>query len=285
MEDALLGLAVGDAFGERFFINPAMVESVIESRAVPAQDLWEYTDDTHMALSIVDVLNHHGTIEQDALAQLFAMRYATEPHRGYGGGAHRYFQELALGIPWRQAATSLFDGEGSYGNGGAMRSAPIGGFFFDDYQRAAAEARKSAEVTHSNVNGIEGAVAIAVATAAAVSQRAPDLMSTALGFLQASETRDNVDAAARVPVDASVPVAVRQLGNGANVSAQDTVGFSLWCAQRHLDDFEEAMWTTVSGLGDRDTTCAIVGGILGARLGADAIPAVWRTRCELKIEP
>jgi len=35
------------------------------------------------------------------------------------------------------------------------------------------------------------------------------------------------------------------------------------------------MWTTVSGLGDRDTTCAIVGGIVASAVGHDAIPADW----------
>ena len=63
------------------------------------------------------------------------------------------------------------------------------------------------------------------------------------------------------------------LGNGSRVTAPDTVPFALWCAARHADDFEEAMWTTVAGLGDRDTTCAIAGGIVAA--GGASIPAQW----------
>ena len=58
--------------------------------------------------------------------------------------------------------------------------------------------------------------------------------------------------------------------------APDTVPFTLWCAARHLDDFEAAMWTTVSGLGDRDTTCAIVGGIVALYVGAAGIPQEWQ---------
>jgi ADP-ribosylglycohydrolase len=67
--------------------------------------------------------------------------------------------------------------------------------------------------------------------------------------------------------------AVAALGNGSRVISSDTVPFALWCAAHHLDDFQEALWTTVSGLGDRDTTCAIVGGIVAARTGYDGIPA------------
>ena len=35
------------------------------------------------------------------------------------------------------------------------------------------------------------------------------------------------------------------------------------------------MWTTAEGLGDVDTTCAIVGGVVGARVGINAAPATW----------
>jgi ADP-ribosylglycohydrolase len=64
----------------------------------------------------------------------------------------------------------------------------------------------------------------------------------------------------------------------SRVSAPDTVPFALWCAARHLDDYVEAMWQTVSGLGDRDTTCAIVGGIVAAA-GA-GVPSDWRASRE-----
>jgi ADP-ribosylglycohydrolase len=65
---------------------------------------------------------------------------------------------------------------------------------------------------------------------------------------------------------------VSYTGPALQVLSSDTVPFAIWCAVHHLDDFEEAMWVTVSGLGDRDTTCAIVGGIVGA---ARPIPSAW----------
>lgn len=61
----------------------------------------------------------------------------------------------------------------------------------------------------------------------------------------------------------------------AILSAQDTVPFPFWRAARHLDDYEEALWLTVSGLGDRDTTCAVVGGIVACYVGEAGIPAAW----------
>lgn len=65
------------------------------------------------------------------------------------------------------------------------------------------------------------------------------------------------------------------VGSGTNVSSQDTVPFALWCAARHLDDYVEALWATASGLGDVDTTCAIVGGIVGLSDGGTGIPESW----------
>ena len=66
------------------------------------------------------------------------------------------------------------------------------------------------------------------------------------------------------------------LGSGDGATAQDTVPFVLWCAGECLDDYEEALWLTVSGLGDRDTTCAMVGGIVALSAGEGSIPVGWR---------
>ena len=53
-----------------------------------------------------------------------------------------------------------------------------------------------------------------------------------------------------------------------------------WLVCQHPDDFLEAMWATVSALGDRDTTCAIVGGVLACRVGQGGIPAFMRNARE-----
>ena len=84
------------------------------------------------------------------------------------------------------------------------------------------------------------------------------------------------DRPTRLSGNRSIRLGVAALGNGDELSAQDTVPFALWCAGRHLNDFEEAMWWTVAGLGDRDTTCAIVGGIVALHVGEVGLPRWWR---------
>lgn len=277
---ALDGLSVGDAFGERFFTLTAPF--LIAQRALPLAP-WEYTDDTEMALGIAEVLERHGRIEQDELAQTFARRFILNPSRGYGGMAIRILYAISQGEDWRPISRAAFEGQGSAGNGGAMRAAPIGAYFAEDLDRVVVEARASAEVTHAHPEGQAGAIAIAVAAAWALRRRllngpttSEDLFDAVLQHTPPGETRQGIAHARSLDRSLSIPTAVGFLGNGSRVIAQDTVPYCVWCIARHLDHYEEALWETVSGLGDRDTTCAIVGGVLALAGGADCISTEWR---------
>ena len=65
------------------------------------------------------------------------------------------------------------------------------------------------------------------------------------------------------------------LGDGTKIMAVDTVPFSIWCAAHNLHNFEESIWKAVSILGDRDTICAIVGGITMMSTEEQYIPELW----------
>ena len=279
LRDCLEGLAVGDAFGERFFINPDVVENLIIARALPSPP-WRFTDDTLMALSIAEVLSQYGHIEQDALAKSFAEHY--DSSRGYGPSMHGLLGRIRNGEPWIEVSQSQFAGQGSYGNGSAMRVAPIGAFFVESLDDVVEQAERSSVVTHVHTEAIAGALAVAVAAAHAFRLRGssnipdcPAFLDLVLPFVPTSEVRSGIRKARDMGGYASVQFAASVLGSGTRVSAQDTVPFALWCAAQCLADFEEAMWLTVSGLGDRDTTCAIVGGIVGAHVGVKEIPGDW----------
>jgi ADP-ribosylglycohydrolase len=274
LTDALLclrGLSIGDAFGETFFA-PDAAKLIAERRAHTG--VWHWTDDTHMALSIVAVLREVGRIDQDKLATQFAHRYIRDQRLGYAAGARALLFDLASGKNWRSASKKLFDG-GSYGNGAAMRVAPVGAFFAGEPERAAEEARLSAEVTHAHPEGQAGAMAVAAAAAIAARDDVPRgirFLMEVMKYIPDSEVKSNIDQSVHLnPQDVSGAVEI--LGSGQKVSAQDTVPFALWCAAYNLDDFEDALWNTVAGLGDRDTTCAIVGGIVA--LSAPVIPNAW----------
>jgi ADP-ribosylglycohydrolase len=283
MQRALLsldGLSVGDGFGECFFTSPPVIERRLQHQDPPPAP-WIVTDDTMMALSIVRSLKRYGHIERDALAAGFAREYARDPRRGYGGTAHGILRAIGEGTSWQTAAGRAFDGQGSCGNGGAMRVAPIGAYFADDLERVKAEAKASAEVTHAHPDGQTGAIAVALAAAWMVRQDKPAtgpdqaLIRFVLEQLPQTETHFRLRKALEIPLELSPRTAASVLGNGSQVIASDTVPFCLWCAARHSADYQAALWATVSGLGDRDTTCAIVGGIAALGAGRGGIPVEW----------
>lgn len=282
---ALRGTAIGDGFGQRFFGTPATVASLLEARAMPKPP-WRWTDDTAMAISVYEVLRDHSRIDRDALATRFARRYWAEPDRGYGQGAHRILQAVNEGEPWRDAAGSVFGGSGSYGNGAAMRVAPVGAFFWDDTEALVENASASADPTHTHLEGRVGAIAIALAAAYALREREGQLKKdqTLFDFVlnecPKSLTRSGIEAAQKLSLETEVRAAAAELGNGSEISAQDTVPLCIWLLARHLDSFEEAMWNTVNALGDRDTTCAIVGGVVALRVGETGLPAAFADSCE-----
>ena len=281
MERALLsfdGLSVGDGFGECFFISKSIVEQRISEREAPPAP-WTVTDDSMMALSIVHCLQRDGRIHSDTLAKAFAREYARDPLRGYGGTAHGILRAIGEGVSWFLAAKSAFGGQGSCGNGGAMRAAPIGAYFADDIQRVILEARASAEVTHAHPDGQTGAIAIALAAAWMVREKPTTsshaLIEFVLEHLPETDTHYHLKRALNVRLELSPGTAASILGSGYGVIASDTVPFCLWCAARHPNNYTDALWTTVAGLGDRDTTCAIVGGIVALGAGRESIPPDW----------
>jgi ADP-ribosylglycohydrolase len=290
--DSLDGLSVGDALGAQFF---APGRSVADLRAgTPPPEPWEWTDDTEMACSVVAELRDHRGIDRDRLAMAFAHR--CEPYRGYGRAAVVILHRIRDGVPWRQAAGEVFGGQGSCGNGAAMRIAPLGAYWAGAASRAGEQAMLAAEVTHAHPEGIIGAVAVAVAasTAAAARLSGTGVRPTPEAFLETltpwlvdGQVTRGINRAAQL-LDATVTVgeAAYVLGNGSRVTAQDTVPFTLWVAATRLDDYPAAVTACVEAGGDVDTTAAIVGGIVAAYTGVGdrpwtrGVPQDWLDRRE-----
>lgn len=281
---ALEGLSVGDTFGERFFGDSRDALRRIAAREL-APAPWSYTDDTEMALSIFEVLHERGAIDQDVLAARFAARM--QYGRGYGKGTYAILEGIRAGRDWRALTQSGFRGMGSFGNGAAMRVAPVGAYFADSgLDLITEQARLSAEITHAHAEGIAGAIAVAAAAALAWRSRdgagplGRDWIVAVRDAVPRGYTRDAIDEALGLAPSAELLEAAKTLGNGSGVTAPDTVPLCLWVAARRSDSFEESLWEIVGALGDRDTTCAIVGGIVAMKTGRGGIPASWLSRRE-----
>ncbi|HWS36268.1 MAG TPA: ADP-ribosylglycohydrolase family protein [Actinoplanes sp.] len=282
--DSLAGLSVGDALGAQYFVPGNKPSDLLEARVPRAP--WEWTDDTEQACCLVSVLagtDPEGDFDRDALAGLLAARF--EPYRGYGPGAVVMLRAIREGLPWPIAAAAAFDGQGSCGNGAAMRAAPLGAWHADSPARAAIAAVRAAEVTHAHPEGVAGGVAVTVAAAVAAAARLnghrPDrgrLLRATAGHTPPGVVHDGLIEAAGLTV--TVEEAAHRLGSGSQATAQDTVPFALWVADRFLGDYPAAVAACVVAGGDVDTTAAIAGGVVAAHTGIDGIPAAWLTARE-----
>lgn len=282
---SLRGLAVGDALGARYS-EPGSFPLLARRELPPAP--WRWTDDTEMAASVVAVLAAHGRVEQDALAASFAGRQNAGGPRGYGRTVNRILRQVRDGGDWRRLAAALFDGQGSWGNGAAMRVAPLGAWYAGDVQEAVRQAEISSYVTHQHREAVTGCMAVAAAAALAADPpgdaaarpgdtSGPDgaaLLDQVIALVPRSAVAQGLRRARDMLDYDDVATVAAVLGNGRRSTAHDTVPFALWSAARHLGDFAGAFWATVQAGGDVDTTCAIVGGVL-AGAAAGAPPAEW----------
>ena len=274
IENALLclsGLSVGDAFGQRLH-NPDAGELINRRELPPAP--WMWTDDTHLALSVVEELRQRSWIDQDYLARRMAWRYNTDPGRGYGLTTRKVLQQIGQGEYFRTISKAVNNG-GSYGCSGISRAVPIGAFYTGNLAKAAREAPLATAITHIHPESLAGAQAVAVAAAIA----ATPIHSTGAKFLQEvieyvteSRVRQTIKQITAIPAD-DLRSCLKFLCCDNFITVQTAAPFALWCAAHHMHDFKEALWATASGLGHSDTTCAIVGGIVA--LSSGTVPSDW----------
>lgn len=268
----LLGLAVGDALGAHF--EGRSPEGIVQKYLRP-QDLIErppygelwYTDDTQMMIGVSETLIARGEIDHDELCRRFAENF--EPNRGYGRSAQLVIEAMRAGDDHRYLAETLLPG-GSFGNGAAMRVAPIGLAFRDELTRVCEQSRRSAQPTHLHPLAIEGAqlLAVAVALASKVSAFDRERFFTRLEpFATHPEYAGPLSRAKSICDRRDLAL----FGNG--IAATDSVVTAIASFALTPDDFGATIANVIVLGGDTDTIAAMAGAISGAYLGIEAIPS------------
>lgn len=272
MEDrfvgSLLGLALGDAVGAPYEggFGARLVWKVL---GIGRGDVLRTTDDTEMAVGLARSLAEHRGVDPDALARSWAENASWS--RGYGAGALALLARIQKGEDWRTANRAVFP-DGSYGNGAAMRAAPLGLWYHSDPDALRKAAALASSITHAHPLGIEGGVLIARATAMALSD-AIDLDALRAGC-EHDEFRIRL---ARADEPMKPEVVARMLG--CSIKAHGSAVTAVHVARR-FDAFAPMMEFVVAVGGDTDTIGAMAGGIFGARHGVSALPADLLCRLE-----
>jgi poly(ADP-ribose) glycohydrolase ARH3 len=278
----MIGSALGDAIGELAFRSHAKED--LRARLKQLNEL-RYTDDTAMSIGLAESIVTKGDIDQQDLGDTFRRDFLREPWRGYATGPPTIFSIVERhGISYREAAKSLFGGEGSLGNGAAMRIVPVGLFFHnsaDLYEKACL----SASVTHAHPVGMDGAAVQARAVALAVkldpNEPFPSnvFLNTLIEFATTPEIKEKMQLVKRLLSENTPPFnAAVQLGQ--TVAVHESMPFALFSFLRHPESFEDCLFCSILNGGDRDTLGAMACAISGAYLGIGSIPQVWIERLE-----
>jgi poly(ADP-ribose) glycohydrolase ARH3 len=279
---ALVGTAVGDALGASLEgwhgFQPAEIQALAESRRILA-----YTDDTHMAIGVAESLIQNKGFDGQHMAHTFMANYDREPFRGYGPGPPLIFSMIKAGVAWDEATEKVYRG-GSYGNGSAMRIAPVGVFYHDDLVQLRKIAYGSSQITHAHELGKEGAAlqAYAVALATTLDSSSPletgNFLGNLTNFMQHEVYKQKLSWIEKLLGEADKEIVIMGLGNG--IEAFNSVPAAIYSFLSHPNSYEDSVVYAISLGGDTDTIGAMTGAISGAYLGIESIPDKWKTKLE-----
>ncbi len=179
----------------------------------------------------------------------------------------------------------------SKGCGGVMRVASVGLFGHRAFLGAGAEkaifelGSDLARITHGHPTGYlsAGAFSLLIAFMMAgdgLEKSIEQMQSVLMNYKGHAETscaiKQAIALAASTPGDS---VAMASLGEGW--IAEEALAIAIYCVLSYPKDFRKALLLSVNHSGDSDSTGSIVGNLLGALLGAQAIPAEWIEKLEL----
>ena len=279
---ALIGTAVGDALGALFEgRDPAEINEIRDAAKKPP--LLTYTDDTHMMIGVAESLIHSRGFNAGDMLSRFIKNYEAEPHRGYAAGPPYIFERVKRGSDWRQVSHEMYAG-GSYGNGSAMRIAPVGVFYSDDIAGLKRVAYQSSEITHAHPLAQEGAAVEAYAIALATGlEPGPafsvvDFISALMNFSQNEVYKAKLNIIDKFSGEMDKDSVALELGNG--VEAFNSVPTAIYSFLAFPGSFADAVLKAISLGGDTDTLGAMTGAISGAYLGSQAIPEEWVRKLE-----
>jgi ADP-ribosylglycohydrolase len=234
------------------------------------------SDDTEHTLFVAQALLAHPddvTKFQRCLAWKLRLWLLGLP-AGIGLATLKAILKLWLGFPPSRS------GVWSAGNGPAMRSAILGAYFAEDAKKRQAFVSAATRLTHTDPKAETAALAVAEAAAWSIGQNSfseawlSNLPSLG-GDVEWKEICRKLTA--ELAARRSVSEFADELGlqRGVTGYAYHSVPVALYAWLRHPDDFRTALIAVLDCGGDTDTDGAILGAMMGARLGREGVPHKW----------
>ncbi|XP_014215558.1 poly(ADP-ribose) glycohydrolase ARH3 isoform X2 [Copidosoma floridanum] len=168
---SMLGCLAGDCIGSPYegetmsSGDRVVLQNSYDKLEGPMYRVMQFSDDSAMTKSVAESLIEKKDLDLVDMAKKFVKSYYQEPHRGYGQSVVTVFKKLR-GSKFTDVllpAREQFNGQGSFGNGAAMRVTPIALFCYNNYERTIDMARQQSLLTHTHKIGIDGAILQAMA--------------------------------------------------------------------------------------------------------------------------
>ena len=268
---AIIGMATGDALGAGYEFGLPLADGVPVFMKGGGGFEWEpgeWTDDTSMAIPILDALAAGGSIDEDAIVVRWVDWARTAKDVGVQTRAVFGRMPTATARDARASARQVHDATGrSAGNGSLMRTAPVALGFLDDPVALAVAARSLSDLTHFEQDAGDACVLWSLAIRHAI---LTGELEVRVGILSLDSDRQDRWLALIDEAEAKQPRDFER--NGWVVQALQ----GAWSAIHHSTSFADALERAVRGGRDTDTVAAIAGGLIGAATGVSGIPAHWR---------
>ncbi len=309
IKGCLYGGAIGDAMGmPASFMTVKQIKETygyIEDFLEPDRDAQKYhtalgagdiTDDTYESLIIARILIENKGFDEPAFND-YMRTWAIE---------QKMLESDVIGPSTRKFLTALVEGrdpkEGSKTsdtNGSAMRVAPIGLFYRNDFQKCVEAAARSSMPSHGSAPAVAGACAVAAAVAAGVrgglscgqvileAARAA-AYGESIGFeIPAPSVRNRILLAKEIIDDMTQKnktleeiTAYLVSIFGAGMKVYESVPLSLGVFYAAGGNPAAGIPAAVNAGDDADTNGSICGAVCGAYAGIDAIPGRWIDRTD-----
>lgn len=271
----LLGLAIGDSLGA----SREGSLDISENRILSPR----YTDDTAMMIGVAESLVQCKGFDGEEMSNTLIQNYLREPWRGYGSGPPKIFRMiLEEKKRWDEMLDRKIYVGGSFGNGAAMRIAPVGLIYGQKPEKLREIVYKVSIITHSHELAIEGAILLAYSVFLASTSMIPIDKDQLLDKLK-TITKNKIYLQKLDLIHslwknhASKKEVIQYLGNGIEaINSVPTAIYSFIVKE----SFEDSVIYAVSLGGDADTIGAMAGALAGAYYGYESIPKEWLHQLE-----
>lgn len=294
----LIGLAIGDSLGNTSESQiPAArrerhgeIRDYLPNRRAELRPVGLPSDDTQLAVWLLEHLTEHGAVEPEALAQL----YASHTIIGIGRTTQKFSNAIRAGKPWVEAS------QPSAGNGGLMRIAPVlvphvvsgGADLWVDAVLGTAVSHNDPAANGTSVGFVALLADLITMSSPPPSSWWVERFVEMAGPVEGDQNiieprggpllgtwRGSLSRFVEYHVPRMMDVSVVEAGQTWHSGAflLETVPTVLHILARHGHDPEEAIVRAVNDTRDNDTVAAIVGAAIGALHGYSALPERWRT--------